>query len=178
MATLYTIGHGRRSATVFVGLLEKAGIATLVDVRAFPASRRNPQFSKERLEQELERNRIAYEWQGRALGGFRKGGERSAHTALRHPMFRAYAKHMESAEFVKAATRLGAAAQETKICVMCAESDPAHCHRSLIADWLVAHGHRVIHLLDQGQEREHALNPAAKLEDGQLLYRAGQKLLL
>jgi uncharacterized protein (DUF488 family) len=39
---------------------------------------------------------------------------------------------------------------------MCAETNPADCHRSHIADWLVAHGERVVHLIAPGEAREHA----------------------
>lgn len=147
MATLYTIGHGARSEQGFVSLLRDALISRLVDVRAFPASRRHPQFSGARLAAALESDRVQYDWQGETLGGFRKGGEHSAHTALKHPMFRAYAEHMESEAFVRAAEKLAKTAQNERICVMCAERDPAHCHRSLIADWLVTHvkGRRLVY---------------------------------
>src|SRR5205823_14629756 len=86
--TLYTVGHGRRSADELIAILHEARIERLVDIRAFPASRRNPQFAKGRLAATLQSHRIAYDWQGKGLGGFRKGGEASAHSALRHPMFR------------------------------------------------------------------------------------------
>jgi len=64
-----------------------------------------------------------------------------------------YAEHMQSMEFQAAA---GALASRTgPVCIMCAESNPADCHRSFIADWLVARGERVIHLLDPGRQQEH-----------------------
>ena len=178
MATLYTLGHGARSGQGFVGLLRDAAISKLVDVRAFPASRRNPQFSRARLATMLAPHHIGYDWRGEALGGFRKGGEHSVHTALKHPMFRAYAEHMESCTFVRAGEALAVAAESERTCIMCAESDPAHCHRSLIADWLVARGHRVIHLLEEQRQREHLLNPFAVVEEGRLVYRGAQRKLL
>jgi uncharacterized protein (DUF488 family) len=63
-----------------------------------------------------------------------------------------YADHMQTKEFQTAAAAL---AQSEAVCIMCAESDPADCHRYFIADWLLAHGHRVIHLLDLGKRRDH-----------------------
>ena len=177
MATLYTVGHGARSESGFGSLLRGSCVSLLVDVRAFPASRRHPQFSQGRLAAALEPEGIRYDWQGAALGGFRKGGGPSAHTALRHPMFRAYAAHMESEAFVRAAEKLAATGCSERICIMCAERDPAHCHRSLIADWLVARGHRVIHLLDEQEQQEHVLNPLVSLEQGRLLYNGAQKKL-
>jgi uncharacterized protein (DUF488 family) len=147
-------------------------------VRAYPASRRHPQFARERLAAALEADLIGYDWQGKALGGFRQAGEQSEHTALKHPMFRGYAEHMASAEFAAAMDELRSAARRERICLMCAESDPAHCHRSLIADWLVARGERVVHLLEAEKQREHALSPLAVLEEGRLVYRGAQRNLL
>jgi uncharacterized protein (DUF488 family) len=150
----------------------------LVDVRAFPVSRRHPHFSREHLGPALEAEQIRYDWQGRALGGFRQVGEHSAHTALKNPLFRAYADHMQSDAFAGAMTQLMDAAQNEAICLMCAESDPAHCHRSLIADWLVARGERVVHLRAADRQNEHTLSPLAVLEEEGLAYRGAQPKLL
>jgi uncharacterized protein (DUF488 family) len=106
-------------------------------VRAYPVSRRHPQFSKERLGASLREGGIAYEWHGKALGGMRKS----------------YADHMQTEEFQAAAAAL--TDRKDRVCIMCAESNPADCHRFFIADWLVAHGPRVMHLLDLGKQREH-----------------------
>jgi uncharacterized protein (DUF488 family) len=72
MATLYTIGHGARSAAELISMLREAAIESLVDVRAFPVSKRNPQFAREPLAAALEDAGIRYDWQGKALGGYRK----------------------------------------------------------------------------------------------------------
>jgi len=117
-----------------------------VDVRAFPVSRRHPQFSREPLSATLQAARIAYEWQGKALGGYRKVS---------------YPEHMKTAPFRESAAAL--AARADTVCIMCAESDPADCHRSHIADWLVAHGSDVVHLLAPGRTIEHARNPQGAL---------------
>jgi uncharacterized protein (DUF488 family) len=106
-------------------------------VRAYPGSRRHPQFSKSSLEKTLPGFGIAYEWHGTALGGMRPS----------------YAEHMQTEEFRSAAAAL--AARQNRVCIMCAESNPADCHRSFIADWLVAQGRRVVHLLGVGRQREH-----------------------
>ena len=66
------MGHGARSAVELVSILQEAQIRTLVDVRAFPTSKRYPQFSREPLSATLRGAGIAYEWQGKALGGYRK----------------------------------------------------------------------------------------------------------
>jgi len=133
------VGHGARSAVAFVFLLQEAGIKVLVDVRAYPVSRRHPQFSRDALAASLAEAGIQYRWEGKALGGMRRGG---------------YAAHMETPLFVDAARALVNATEAT--CIMCAETNPADCHRSHIADWLVARGERVVHLIAPGESREHA----------------------
>jgi uncharacterized protein (DUF488 family) len=117
-----------------------------VDVRAFPVSRRHPQFSREPLSTTLAEADIAYEWQGKALGGYRKVP---------------YQEHMKTARFRQVVQALAAGADG--VCIMCAESNPADCHRSHIADWLVAHGTEVVHLLAPGRALAHARNPQEEL---------------
>lgn len=172
MATVYSIGHGSRDLDSFVALLKGARIERLIDVRAVPRSRRHPQFGYGPLGARLAAEGIAYDWQGRALGGLRRAGDANRHSGLAEPAFRAYAEHMESADFADAAGALAQAAQSTRVCMMCAERDPAQCHRALISDWLLAHGHRVVHLLDGGVLREHLLHPAVRRE-GDVLHYAG-----
>lgn len=172
MATLYSIGHGARDLDGFLALLKAAGIARLVDVRAVPRSRRHPHFGYGPLGARLDAEGLAYAWCGRALGGLRRAGDANRHGGLAEPAFRAYAEHMEGAVFRAAAEALVESAEATRVCMMCAEREPAQCHRSLIADWLLAHGHRVRHLLDGGVVREHRLHPAARRE-GDVLHYAG-----
>ena len=106
-------------------------------MRAYPGSRRHPQFNRENLKTSVEEAGIAYRWEGKALGGMRPS----------------YADHMQTDEFQSAARALSSI--EGGVCILCAESNPSECHRSFIADWLVANGQRVVHLLDLGRQREH-----------------------
>jgi uncharacterized protein (DUF488 family) len=48
MHQAFTIGRGMRLLEELVATLRKAGVETLVDVRRFRGSRRNPQFNQER----------------------------------------------------------------------------------------------------------------------------------
>jgi uncharacterized protein (DUF488 family) len=116
------VGHGARSAVAFVFLLQQWRIETVVDVRAYPASRRYPQFSRGALAQTLAAAGIRYEWHGQALGGMRKGG---------------YGPHIETPLFIAAAGSLVATSRSQRLCIMCAETEPADCHRAYISDWLV-----------------------------------------
>ncbi|MFN2643721.1 MAG: DUF488 family protein, partial [Burkholderiales bacterium] len=71
---IHTVGHGARSAAAFVSLLQHARIDRLVDLRAYPGSRRHPHFAREPLSVSLAAAGIAYDWQGAALGGMRPQG--------------------------------------------------------------------------------------------------------
>lgn len=170
MTTIYTIGHGNRTIEEFVALLKQAGIECLVDVRAYPASRRHPQFAREALESSLPAAGIRYVWEGKALGGRRKLAADSPHAALKSPGFRAYADHMATEEFRGGVERLIALARPARASVMCSERLPWECHRFLIADYLVAGGETVVHLVNTETIQEHRLNPVARRRDGKLFY--------
>ena len=173
---IYTVGHGNRSIEEFLALLREAAIRCLVDVRAYPASRRHPQFAREALERSLGEAGIRYVWEGEALGGRRKASRDSPHIALRSPGFRAYADHMATREFHDGMGRLIELGRSARTSVMCAEGLPWECHRFLISDFLVAEGEKVIHLVNPGTAQEHRLNPLVRLEDGRLIYDAGKQL--
>lgn len=172
MAIVYSVGHGNRSVEGLLGILVAAGIRRLVDVRAVPRSRRHPHFGYGPLGAALQAAGIDYDWRGKPLGGMRRAADDTRHVALREPAFRSYAAHMEGASFRAEAAALAAASAQERTCMMCAERDPAQCHRSLIADWLVANGHEVVHLIESGESRTHVLHPAALSIDGTLDYSA------
>jgi len=170
MSIIYTIGHGNRPIEEFHRLLREAGVECLVDVRAYPASRRHPQFERATLEQSLPAAAIRYVWEGKALGGRRKLAIDSPHAALKSPAFRAYADHMGTEEFREGVARLVGLARSTRAAIMCAERLPWECHRFLISDYLVAGGENVTHLVNAGAAQEHRLNPIVRLRDGKLIY--------
>ncbi len=173
---IYTIGHGNRPIEEFIGLLKEAGIECLVDVRAYPASRRHPQFAREALERSMAAAGIRYVWEGKALGGRRRPAKDSPHLALRSPAFRAYADHMATEEFRAGAEWLAALARNARVAIMCAERLPWECHRFLVSDYLAAHGTKVVHLIAPGARRQHRLHEAARMSGGGLVYdRATQR---
>jgi len=176
LATLYTIGHSTRTLDDLLAALHAHGIQTLVDIRAFPMSRRLPQFNRDSLEKTLPTSGVRYVWI-KALGGYRKRMlEDSPNIALRNQSFRNYADYMLSPEFEQAARELIRLAQESRTCYMCAERIYFRCHRMLVSDWLVAHGHEVLHIDDIGPTKPHRMTAEARLVDGQLIYR-GDRLL-
>jgi uncharacterized protein (DUF488 family) len=171
---IYTVGHSTRPQEELIAILKEAGVELLADVRRFPGSRRHPQFGKETLRAGLAQEAIAYRHEP-DLGGRRDPRPDSPNTAWRVAAFRGYADHMASREFRSALERLVADPQ-LPTAVMCAEAQPAQCHRQLIADALVARGVDVVHLLGRGQRQAHVLNPAAAVgPNGVLIYLIADK---
>ena len=174
MATLYTIGHSTRTLDELVSVLHAHGIETLVDIRAFPMSRRLPHFNREALEHSLAERGIRYVWM-QALGGYRKPTRKdSPHTALRNASFRNYADYTLTPEFEQAMAELLELARDSRTAYMCAERVYFRCHRMIVSDWLVAHGHDVLHIDAEGLARPHKLLPEARMIDGHLIYRGGE----
>jgi uncharacterized protein (DUF488 family) len=176
LVTLYTIGHSTRTIEELIAALQAHPVETLVDVRAFPASRRLPQFNRESLEVSMAATGIRYVWM-KALGGYRKKiMEDSPNIALRNESFRNYADYMLTAEFEQAMAALIALGADSRTAYMCAERVYFQCHRMLISDWLVAHGHEVLHIDDIHPAKAHILSVDARMIDGRLIYR-GDRLL-
>lgn len=167
--TLWTIGHSTREWEVFVGMLQEAAITTLVDVRRFAGSRRNPQFSGELMATELPNAGIEYVPMP-DLGGRRKPEPDTRNTAWRNASFRGYADYMETAPWRRARERLAALAEQQRVAVMCAEALWWQCHRGLIADDFKADGWDVVHLMAPGKHDEHPYTSAARIVDGKLDY--------
>jgi uncharacterized protein (DUF488 family) len=172
---VFTVGHGSRPLDELLALLRRAGVQCLVDVRAFPGSRRHPHFGRDALRSALTLAGIEYVWEGEALGGRRRPRRDSPHVALRNASFRAYADHMQSDAFHAAAQRLLERAERENIAIMCAERLPWQCHRYMIADHLVAAGAEVRHLIDGSAPRAHTLRAEARVAPGGLIYDAGSQ---
>lgn len=171
MATLYTIGHSTRTLDDLIATLRAHKIQTLVDIRAFPMSRRLPHFNRESLEKNLGEAGIRY-ISMKELGGYRKKVlKESPNIALRNQSFRNYADYMLTPEFSRAAAELVAIAEHSRTAYMCAERVYFHCHRMLVSDWLVAHGHQVLHIDGEGPAKPHKLTAEARMIEGQLIYR-------
>ncbi|HLW53732.1 MAG TPA: DUF488 domain-containing protein [Candidatus Angelobacter sp.] len=170
---IYTIGHSTRDLADFSRILQAHEIRLLEDIRAFPASRRYPHFNREYLESWLPQIGCDYVWE-KDLGGRRKKQmprEESPNIALRNDAFRNYADYMLSEQFQEAIERLAERAAHRRTVIMCAEAVYFRCHRMLVSDYLVSHGHKVLHILDEHPAREHALTKDARIVDGRLIYR-------
>lgn len=166
--TIYTIGHSTRPLDEFLALLERSRIERLVDVRAFPGSRRHPHFSRESLARELPEHTIEYVHRP-SLGGRRRLLADSPPSAWRNESFRAYADYMRTEQFHRALDELIALGAECRTVIMCSEAVPWRCHRSLISDAITARGGDVQHILDSGTS-QHTLTSFAVVEDGEVTY--------
>ncbi|HLF78944.1 MAG TPA: DUF488 domain-containing protein [Dehalococcoidia bacterium] len=167
---LWTVGHSNQPAAALVETLVEASIELLVDVRRYPMSRRNPQFNRDALAVTLSKDRIEYRL-AEALGGRREPRPDSVNTALRNEGFRGYADYMATLEFEEALGKLIETAGGRRTAIMCAESLPWNCHRSLIADALTARGIEVEHLMS-GKTQTHRLTPTARIDDLRVSYPA------
>ena len=167
---VFTIGHGARPIEELLAALSEAGVETLIDVRRFPGSRRNPQFNEGPLADSLAGAGIAYR-HSEELGGRRSnepGEERFS--CLRVAAFRSYAARMGTESWNRA---LEEALAEPVPCFMCAETLWWRCHRRLIADLLAARGHEVIDLLKPGNAEPHRLFDESEVRAGKL-YLCGE----
>jgi uncharacterized protein (DUF488 family) len=163
--TVYTVGHGVRPVDELISTLSEADVGTLVDVRRFPSSRRNPQFNQAALSEALSAAGIAYR-HAVELGGRRSGepGE-ERFACIRVAAFRSYAARMGTAAWQSA---LAAELAQPGACFMCAETVWWRCHRRLIAELLVARGESVVHLLGPGRREAHRLYEESEVRDGRL----------
>ena len=169
--TVFTIGHSTRSIEEFIDLLAAHAIERLIDVRKIPQSRHNPQFGREQLSASLEHAGVHYTHLP-GLGGLRRPRKDSTNTGWRNASFRGYADYMQTGEFEENLDRCIELAKEEQVALMCAEAVPWRCHRSLIADALLARGIDVREIASATAARAHALTPWARVEGTAVTYPA------
>ena len=167
-----TLGHSTRAARDFISLLKAHQVKRLVDVRTIPRSRHNPQFNRPELSAALHSARLHYRYMP-GLGGFRHASRDSVNTAWRNASFRGYADYMQTPEFRTNLDALIELAESEQIAIMCAEAVPWRCHRSLIADALLARGIEVREIISSTRTQLHKLTPWARVTGTQVTYPAG-----
>ena len=175
-SAVFTIGHSTRSMTEFAGLLQRAGVEFVVDVRAFPRSRTNPQFNFDTLPASLAELQVGYQ-HIQALGGrrgHRKDQGPSPNMYWDNLSFRNYADYTATEAFRAGLAGLRELGRTHACAIMCAEAVWWRCHRRLIADRLISDGEQVFHIMSLGRIETASLNPAAvRLHDGTLVYPGG-----
>jgi uncharacterized protein (DUF488 family) len=170
-----TIGHSTRTLPAFLEMLHGHAVKRLVDVRTVPRSRHNPQFNRDTLPEALGAAGIRYVHMP-GLGGLRHPRADSVNAAWRNDSFRGFADYMQTPEFGANLTALIERARKERVAIMCAEAVPWRCHRSLIADTLVARGVPVEHILSATRTQPHTLTPWARVEGESVTYPPGAEL--
>lgn len=158
-----TIGHSNRSFDCFAQMILGAEVDMVIDVRTFPRSRSNPQFNIEILPAALRARRIDYEhWA--SLGGRRKrqaGIDPETNRYWENQSFHNYADYALLPEFREAIDALAALSRDRRLALMCSEAVWWRCHRRIIADYLLARGLEVLHIMDAGKLTPAKMTPGA-----------------
>jgi uncharacterized protein (DUF488 family) len=168
---IMTIGHSTRPVVEFIHLLKAHDVRRLVDVRTVPRSLHNPQFNRDQLAVSLHSARLHYRYMP-GLGGFRHAQRDSLNTGWHNSSFRGFADYMQTPEFRNNLDKLIELAKQERIAVMCAEAVPWRCHRSLIADALLARGVEVREITSALRSRVHTLTPWGQVNGTQVTYPA------
>lgn len=164
-----TIGHSNRPLGEFIDLLTNNGIVRVLDVRTMPRSRSNPQFNQDTLPGALSAAQIAYTHLP-GLGGLRRPQPDSQNTGWRNLSFRAYADYMQSPAFAENVEWVAKLARTERCVLMCAEVLPWRCHRSLIADALLARGFEVEDIIGPKARKRHVLTAFAHVDGTEVTY--------
>jgi uncharacterized protein (DUF488 family) len=167
--SVLTVGHSTRPIEDFLALLTAHEVRQLVDVRTIPRSRHNPQFNTDPLAHSLTEAGIRYLHMPE-LGGLRHARRDSVNAAWRNLSFRGYADYMQTPDFEIALDKLIELAQKRLTAIMCAEAVPWRCHRSLIADALLARGLAAEEIVSPTALRPHKLTAWARVEGTRVSY--------
>jgi uncharacterized protein (DUF488 family) len=160
----FTIGHSSRPIEEFVALLKAADVRLVVDVRTVPRSRTNPQFNRDVLPPSLAPHGVAHEHLPE-LGGLR-GLQRDVPHDVNgfwdNANFHNYADYAMSEEFRSGLEKLRELGRTAPAAIMCAEAVWWRCHRRIIADYLIAAGEQVLHILGAGHIEPARMTSAAR----------------
>jgi uncharacterized protein (DUF488 family) len=174
----FTIGHSNRSLEDFVALLSEPHVERVVDIRKVPKSRANPQFNKDTLPEALAAFDISYEHMA-ALGGLRGKGRslpRDVNGFWTNEGFHNYADYALSAQFHAGLEHLLEEGGKRRCAIMCSEAVWWRCHRRIVADYLIACGETVFHIMGPGRLEPARLTPGAAIQPGgTVVYPAAQR---
>jgi len=141
--SVFTIGYANKPFTLFVQHLKRHGITALADIRSSPWSKTFPEFNEDRLKNSLRDEGILYVPLGEELG------PRTKDRAFLKPNGQVdFSLLSKTATFQKGVSRLTQGIEKGyAIAMMCAEKDPAICHRSLlVGHFLYAEGWQINHI--------------------------------
>ena len=151
-------------------MLKAHAVDRLVDVRTVPHSRHNPQYERDAFSEALKPGHVSYTHMF-GLGGLRHPRKGAlTNLAWRNLSFRGYADYMQTPEFAGQLDDLTKIARLEQVAVMCAEAVPWRCHRSLIADALLARDIEVAEITSASQLKPLSLHPWAQVNGTQVSY--------
>ena len=177
MPSFFTIGHSTHPVEEFIAILRDAGVRFVADVRTLPRSRTNPQFNTDVLPAALAEAGIGYEHIA-ALGGLRsrrREVDASVNAFWENASFHNYADYAMGGDFHAGLEHLVEIGRERPCAIMCAEALWWRCHRRIIADYLLAAGEDVRHIMADGKVTEARMTSGARGGKGVLVYPAGAK---
>ena len=169
----FTIGHSTRPIEEFAALIKAAEVTLLVDVRTMPRSRTNPQFNHDVLSASLAPHGVGYSHLPElgGLRGRRRDISPETNAFWENARFHNYADYAMSGEFRSGFEKLRELGHAARASVMCAEAVWWRCHRRIIADYLIAAGEEVFHILGPHKVERAHLTPVARVGvDGTLAY--------
>jgi uncharacterized protein (DUF488 family) len=168
---IFTIGHSTRPLDELVALLAENGVGLLADIRTVPRSRTNPQFNADTLPAALAAHGIRYRHIA-ALGGLRhRQPGASPNGAWRNEAFRNYADYALTPAFRAGLAELRGLAAKERVAIMCAEAVWWRCHRRIVADYLLAAGEEVVHIMGRGRTEPARPTPGSVIgADGSVTY--------
>ena len=172
---VHTVGHSTRTVDEFVSLLRLGGVTRVIDVRTIPRSRTNPQYNLERLPDALASYQVGHRYIP-ALGGLRSksaGVATETNAMWRNRSFHNYADYALTPAFRDGLQELLDLAARERCAIMCAEAVWWRCHRRIIADYLIAAGATVLHLMAPAKVEPAHLTPGAVIERGDVTYPLG-----
>jgi uncharacterized protein (DUF488 family) len=175
-APLFSFGHSTRSAQEIVEMLRAHGVERVVDVRAYPGSRRHPHVGREAMAVWLGEAGIDYVHLP-ALGGRRRPQPGSPNTGWENEQFKGYADHMATPEFHAAMAHLLDLCERGRTTCLCAEAQWWRCHRRMICDAALVAGHPAVHILSATRTAPHELTPFAQVDGRRLTYPPAQTAL-
>ena len=170
--SIFTIGHSTRPIEEFLELLDESHIECVVDVRRLPGSRRFPQYNADLLKASLGSQSIDY-WHLEALCGRRNRSELEGATPepfWRNASFGRYAAYARGTAFAQGLEALLKRANEQRCALMCSEAVWWRCHRRIIADYLLARGVCVFHIMGEGAVVTAELTRGVTIEDASVVY--------
>jgi uncharacterized protein (DUF488 family) len=162
----YTIGHSTHPVNEFACMLRSVEVTLAADVRTVPRSRTNPQYNRDALSQSLASFQIGYEHFA-PLGGLRSRQHDvppSVNAFWHNESFHNYADNAMGETFQNGLAHLRERGRVERCAIMCSEAVWWRCHRRIIADYLLAAGEGVFHIIGPGRVEPARMTDGARLD--------------